>query len=137
MRSRALIPAAVVSLAVLTIVAGAQTRQRLNPMIDLLEQKKPVFGVYWPQNPQGRRGAPPERPARRGPGARGRQPPRGGRPPAAAGTRPPTVWAKGAEGGRKAASLRNGPMERGVDRALGGVSDVIKPNGAAGALSKT
>ena len=27
------------------LVGRAQTRQRLNPMIDLLEQKKPVFGV--------------------------------------------------------------------------------------------
>ena len=35
-------------------VGHAQKRQRLNPMIDLLEQKKPVFGVYWPSNPSGR-----------------------------------------------------------------------------------
>ena len=45
--------------AVFCVVGLAQTRQRLNPMIDLLEQKKPVFGVYWPGNPQGRRGGPP------------------------------------------------------------------------------
>ena len=38
--------------AVFCIAGRAQTRQRLNPMIDLLEQKKPVFGVYWPGNPR-------------------------------------------------------------------------------------
>ena len=53
----------------------AQTRQRLNPMIDLLEQKKPLFGVYWPGNPQGRRGGP---------------------PPADAVMKPPADWAKDA-----------------------------------------
>ena len=37
------------------------TRHRLNPVIDLLEQKKAVFGVYNPSNPngRGRAGAPP------------------------------------------------------------------------------
>src|SRR5262245_30231785 len=42
------------------IVAQAQ-RQRLNPVIALVEQGKPVFGVYAPSAfpPGGRRGAPP------------------------------------------------------------------------------
>src|SRR3954464_6866799 len=116
MRSGALIPGAIIRLAVLTIVAGAQTRQRLNPMIDLLEQKKPVFGVYWPQNPQGRRGAP---------------------PPADAVMRPQTDWAKDALAYPKADFLFSGAMEGGVDRAIGGVSDFIKATGGAGALTKT
>src|SRR3954447_15637742 len=98
------------------IAGSAQTRQRLNPMIDLLEQKKPLFGVYWPQNPQGRRGAP---------------------PPADAVMRPQTDWARDALAYPKADFLFNGAMEGGVDRAIGGVSDFIKATGAAGALSKT
>src|SRR4051812_17726675 len=116
MRSRALIPAAVVTLAVLTIVAGAQTRQRLNPTIDLLEQKKPVFGVYWPGNPQGRRGGP---------------------PPADAVMKPPAEWAKEALAYPNADFLFNGSMEGGVDRAIGGVTDFVKAAADAGALAKT
>ena len=61
--------------AVYCVGSHAQTRQRLNPMIDLLEQKKPLFGVYWPGNPQGRRGGP---------------------PPADAVMKPPAEWAKDA-----------------------------------------
>jgi hypothetical protein len=38
----------------------AQQKQRLNPVIELLEQGKPVFGVYAPSPfPPGRRGAAP------------------------------------------------------------------------------
>src|SRR4051794_7462203 len=97
------------------IAGSAQTRQRLNPMIDLLEQKKPLFGVYWPQNPQGRRGAP---------------------PPADAVMRPQTDWARDALAYSKADFLFNGSMEGGVDRAIGGVSDFIKAASDAGALTK-
>src|SRR3954466_3486205 len=98
------------------IAGSAQTRQRLTPMIDVLEQKKPLFGVYWPQNPQGRRGAP---------------------PPANAVMRPQTDWAKDALAYPKADFLFNGAMEGGVDRAIGAVSDFIKAAGAAGALTRT
>jgi hypothetical protein len=35
----------------------APRKSRLNPVIDLLEQKKPVFGLYAPSN---RRGGPPQ-----------------------------------------------------------------------------
>jgi 4-hydroxy-2-oxoheptanedioate aldolase len=31
----------------------AQPKSRINPMIDLLEQKKPVFGLYAPSSPRG------------------------------------------------------------------------------------
>jgi 4-hydroxy-2-oxoheptanedioate aldolase len=98
------------------IAGQAQTRQRLNPMIDLLEQKKPVFGVYWPGNPQGRRGGP---------------------PPADAVMKPPADWAKEALAYRNADFLFNGSMEGGVDRAIGGVSDFVKATADAGALTKT
>jgi 4-hydroxy-2-oxoheptanedioate aldolase len=100
---------------VFCIAGQAQTRQRLNPMIDLLEQKKPLFGVYWPGNPQGRRGGP---------------------PPADAVMKPPAEWAKEALAYRNADFLFNGSMEGGVDRAIGGVTDFIKATADAGALTK-
>jgi 4-hydroxy-2-oxoheptanedioate aldolase len=40
-------------------VATAQAPPRLNPVIDLLEKKQPIFGLYAPANPRGRGGAPP------------------------------------------------------------------------------
>jgi len=98
------------------IAGQAQTRQRLNPMIDLLEQKKPVFGVYWPGNPQGRRGGP---------------------PPADAVMKPPADWAREALAYRNADFLFNGSMEGGVDRAIGGVTDFVKATADAGALTKS
>jgi 4-hydroxy-2-oxoheptanedioate aldolase len=48
--------AIIVTLGPLTAV---QAQQRLNPVVALLEQKKPVFGLYAPANPRGRRGATP------------------------------------------------------------------------------
>jgi 4-hydroxy-2-oxoheptanedioate aldolase len=39
----------VVSLAGGIVMGQAKRRQRLNPMIDLLEQKKPIFGLYMPR----------------------------------------------------------------------------------------
>src|SRR3954464_2950947 len=106
----------VLGVAVFAIVGQAQTRHRLNPMIDLLEQKKPLFGVYWPGNPQGRRGGP---------------------PPADAVTRPPSEWARTALAYPNADFLFNGSMEGGVDRAIGGVTDFVKATADAGLLTKT
>ena len=105
-----------VGVGIFCIIGHAQTRQHLNPMIDLLEQKKPLFGVYWPGNPQGRRGGP---------------------PPADAVMKPPADWAKDALAYKNADFLFNGSMEGGVDRAIGGVTDFIKATSDAGALTKT
>jgi len=116
MRSRSLIVAVALALGFLHVVGQAQTRQRLNPMIDLLEQKKPLFGVYWPGNPQGRRGGP---------------------PPADAVMKSPAEWARDALAYRNADFLFNGSMEGGVDRAIGGVTDFVKATADAGALMKT
>jgi 4-hydroxy-2-oxoheptanedioate aldolase len=93
-------------------------RQRLNPTIDLLEQNKPVFGVYWPSNPsgRGRAGAPP--------------PPAG--PAKSAGE-----LAKEALAYRDADFLFNGSMEGGVDRAIGGVAEFVQATADAGALTRT
>src|SRR3954467_13807846 len=106
----------VLAVAVFAVVGQAQTRHRLNPMIELLEQKKPLFGVYWPGNPQGRRGGP---------------------PPADALMKPPSARAREALAYRNADFLFNGSMEGGVDRAIGGVTDFVKAAADAGALIKT
>jgi len=89
---------------------------RLNPVIELLEQKKPVFGVYNPSNPTGR----------------GR-----GAPPADASMKPPGELAREALAYRAADFLFNGSMEGGVDRALPGYADFVKATAEAGALTRT
>jgi 2-keto-3-deoxy-L-rhamnonate aldolase RhmA len=94
----------------------AQKRQRMNPVIELLEQKKPVFGVYWPSNPQGRRGAP---------------------PPTDVPPKPPAELAREALAYQASDFLFNGSMEGGVDRAIGAVTDFVKATADAGALIKT
>ena len=40
------------------VVAQTPRKPRLNPVIELLEQKKPVFGLYAPSNRRGRPGGP-------------------------------------------------------------------------------
>ena len=47
---------AVLSTSVLSGGAFAQTKPHLNPVVDLLAQKKPVFGVYGPRNARPRPG---------------------------------------------------------------------------------
>src|SRR5688572_30752890 len=40
------------------VIGLTQGQQHLNPVVDLLAQKKSVFGVYAPRNPRVRSGAP-------------------------------------------------------------------------------
>jgi 2-keto-3-deoxy-L-rhamnonate aldolase RhmA len=82
--------------AVTMLAAGlaAQKKDRLNPVIALLEHNQPVFGVYWPANGGGRRGQEP--------------------PPA----RPASDLAKDALGYRATDFLFSGSMEGGVDRGM-------------------
>jgi len=94
----------------------AQARHRMNPVIELLERKQPVFGLYWPSNPSGRRGAP---------------------PPTDVPPKQPAELAREALAYRAADFLFNGSMEGGVDRAIGPVADFVKAYGDAGALTKT
>jgi 2-keto-3-deoxy-L-rhamnonate aldolase RhmA len=112
-----LVAAALVSSTVPPMHAQRQPRQRLNPMIELLEQKKPLFGVYWPTNSSGRG--------------------RAGAPPVAAAPKAPGELAREALAYRGADFLFNGSMEPGVDRAIGPVADFIKATGEAGALTRT
>jgi 2-keto-3-deoxy-L-rhamnonate aldolase RhmA len=116
MRSPAVVLAATLALGLLTIAGQAQERQRLNPVIELLEQHKPVFGVYNPSNPQGRRGGP---------------------PPADVVMKSPGDLAKDALAYRAADFLFNGSMEGGLDRALPAYTDFVKATADAGALMRT
>src|SRR5262247_3495154 len=90
----------------LVAVTAAQ-RQRLNPVIQLLEQHKPVFGLYAPSNGGGRRGgeAPPPRPA--------------------------IELAKDAVAYKSADYLFNGSMEGGLDRGFPAFTDFVKALGEA------
>ena len=117
MRSRSLLIPATLVVGLLNVVVIGQARYRLNPVIELLEQKKAVFGVYNPSNPTGRgRGAP---------------------PPADVSMKPPGELAREALAYRAADFLFNGSMEGGVDRALPGYADFVKATAEAGALTRT
>lgn len=59
-----LLPLAAPLIAALPVRAQAQ---RLNPTIDLLEQKKPLFGLYAPSNRRGRGAPPPDAPPPKSP----------------------------------------------------------------------
>jgi 2-keto-3-deoxy-L-rhamnonate aldolase RhmA len=120
MQSR-LIPAAAACLAVLfgSGLASAQTetRKRHNQVIDLLEQKKPVFGLYAPAN---RRPGPPGAPA------------------------PPPVPAKTAlELAKEAVAYKStdyifdGSMEGDFEKAYPAFADFAKAMGQAGIVAKT
>jgi 2-keto-3-deoxy-L-rhamnonate aldolase RhmA len=98
--------------------AQAQPRQRLNHVIDLLEQKKPVFGVYWPANPSGRGRA-------------------GAPPPSAVPPKQPSELAREALAYGATDFLFSGALEGGIDRGIGPVTDFVKAMAEAGAPSKT
>ena len=101
------------ALLVLTALTASQAQKtpRLNPIIKLLEQKQPVFGVYWPSNGGGRRGA--EAPAR-----------------------PAIDLAKDALGYGGADFLFSGSMEGGVDRGLPAYTEFVKSLGEAAGPNK-
>jgi 2-keto-3-deoxy-L-rhamnonate aldolase RhmA len=101
------------------VVAGqAQQRHRLNNVIDLLEQKKPVFGVYAPSNASGRGRA-------------------GAPAPAPVVARQPMELAKEALAYHAADFLFSGSMEGGLDGAFPVFSDFVKATTDAGALQHT
>ena len=81
-------------------IGQAQTHKRFNPVISLLEQNKPVFGVYAPSN-GGRRGEP-------------------------VAARPAIDLAKDALGYPAADFLFNGSLEGGLERGFPAVADFFK-----------
>jgi 4-hydroxy-2-oxoheptanedioate aldolase len=101
----------VVAVACLVAVTAAQ-RQRLNPVIGLLEQHQPVFGLYAPSNGGGRRGgeAPPPRPA--------------------------IELARDAVAYKSADYLFNGSMEGGLERGFPAFTDFVKALGEASGPAK-
>ena len=113
-----LIPASFVCVLSVIAIVRAEPRQRLNHVVELLEQKQPVFGVYWPTNPSGRGRA-------------------GAPPPAAVPPKPPADLAREALAYRAADFLFSGALEGGMDRGIGPVTDFVKATADAGAPSKT
>lgn len=98
------------------VVAQGPGPQRLNRVIELLQQKKPVFGLYAPSNRRFRPG---------GPGAAAPAP----EPPA----KSPLELAKEALGYQGSDFVFDGSMEGGLDRALPAFTDFVKGMQEAGA----
>jgi 2-keto-3-deoxy-L-rhamnonate aldolase RhmA len=120
MRSRSFFLSATLVAGLLNVLLAGQAppRQRLNHVIELLEQKKPVFGVYWPSNPSGRGRA-------------------GAPPPTDVPPKLPSELAREALAYRSTDFLFSGAMEGGIDRAIGPVTDFVKATAEAGALAKS
>jgi 2-keto-3-deoxy-L-rhamnonate aldolase RhmA len=127
MRERCLVVAVAALVAVVNVLAAGQQprRQRLNPIIDLLEQKRPVFGVYAPSAFPGGRG----RSSAIGAPAAGDQPP--------AAPKQPIELAREALAYKDADFLFNGSMEGGIDRGLPAFAEFMKAAADAGALART
>ena len=113
-----LIPASLVCVLSVLAAGQAQTRQRINHVIALLEQKQPVFGVYWPTNPSGRGRA-------------------GAPPPAPVAPKSPGELAREALAYRGADFLFSGALEGGIDRGIGSVTDFITATAETGASAKS
>jgi 2-keto-3-deoxy-L-rhamnonate aldolase RhmA len=129
-----------VGTALLTGLVLAQSKQRLNPVIDLLVQKKPVFGLYFPSNR--RAGGPGGGPGRPGgaPGAGAPGAPAPGAPAPAAPAPPaktPAQLAAEAVAYKQTDYLFDGSMEGGMERALPPFTEMMKGLQAAGVVNKT
>jgi 4-hydroxy-2-oxoheptanedioate aldolase len=92
------------------LLAVAQSRPRLNPVIELLEKKQPVFGLYAPRNP--------------------RQP--GSEP-----TKTPAQLAHDALAYTNGDYVFDGSMEGDFDRAFPGFAEFVQGMADGGALQKT
>jgi len=113
-----LLSASLVSALSVLAIGQAQPRQRLNHVIELIEHKTPVFGVYWPTNPSGR--------------GRAGAPPPSGVPP-----KQPSELARDALAYGATDFLFSGALEGGIDRGIGPVADFVKAMAEARALMKT
>ncbi len=126
MRNRLLLT--LVGIAAVTGLVMAQgTSQRLNPVIDLLVQKKPVFGLYAPSNRR------PGRPG--GPGGAAAAP----AAPAAPETPPksPAELAKEAVAYKSSDFVFDGSMEGGLERALPAFTALMSGLQSAGVVVKS
>lgn len=117
MRTRPILTVLAASTFTAFVLAQAPHRERLNPVIELLAQKKPVFGLYAPSNRTfGRRGAPP--------------------PADAPAPKAPIELAKEALAYAPSDFVFDGTMEGGVDRGLPAFTDFVKAMKQASAGSQ-
>ncbi len=110
-----------------------QGQRRLNPMIELLSQKKPVFGLYAPSNPRARGGAGVIRP---GAAPAPATPPVSAAPPPSP-PKTPAQLAQDALANRTTDFIFDGTMEGGMDRAWPAFTDFVKGMAATGAFHKS
>jgi 2-keto-3-deoxy-L-rhamnonate aldolase RhmA len=130
MHFQSLVASAAALVAVVNVLAAGQEprRQRLNPIIELLEQKKPVFGVYAPSP---------------FPAGRGRSSPAGASAAVAAADVPPATPKQPIDLAREALAYKdadflfNGSMEGGVDRGLPAFTAFMKATADVGVLGRT
>ncbi len=122
----------VAAIAAAGALVQGQGQRRLNPMIELLSQKKPVFGLYAPSNPRMRGGGgvtmPGAAPAPATPPASAAPPP----PP-----RTPAQLAQDALANTTTDFIFDGTMEGGMDRALPAFTDFVKGMTATGSFAKS
>jgi 2-keto-3-deoxy-L-rhamnonate aldolase RhmA len=107
----------IAAVSVLSGLGMQQSQRRLNPVIEVLAQKKPVFGLYAPSNRRGGRGAPP---------------PADAPPP-----KTPAQLAQEASGETTADYIFDGTMEGDFDRGYTGFVEFVKGMAAVGAVEKT
>src|SRR3989442_11158500 len=114
MRSRVML-ASIIIVTLLTGIVWSQGRRtpRLNPIIEVLEQKKPLFGLYAPSKPRGRGGA---------------------APVGDVVVRQPGELARMALGNRQMDFLFNGSMEGGLDSQMPSFMEFVTGMADAGAL---
>jgi 4-hydroxy-2-oxoheptanedioate aldolase len=99
------------------VVAQTEVRRRYNPVIDLLEQKKPVFGLYAPSN---RRFSPPGAPT-----------------PTPVPPKTPLELAKDAVAYKSSDFTFDGSMEGDYEKAFPVFAEFAKAMGEAGVVAKT
>jgi 4-hydroxy-2-oxoheptanedioate aldolase len=99
------------------VAAQTETRKHHNPVIDLLEQGKPVFGLYAPSN---RRFSPPGAPT-----------------PSPVPPKTPLELAKDAVAYKSTDYIFDGSMEGDFDKAYGPFGEFAKAMGEAGIVAKT
>ncbi len=112
MRGRRMLMLAAVTM--LASLGFGQTHHRLNPVIELLEQKQPVFGLYAPSNRRGR-----------------------GVPVDSQPAKTPAQLAQAALAYTSSDYVFDGSMEGDFDRAFAAFAEFAKATGDAGALQKT
>jgi 2-keto-3-deoxy-L-rhamnonate aldolase RhmA len=105
------------ALALAAGVAVVQGQRRFNPVVELLAQRKPVFGVYAPRNPRAGRGAPPEATQQ--------------------GTKTPTQLAQDALAYKAGDYIFDGSMEGDFDAAFPVFAEFMKGLAAGGTVERS